>query len=111
MARQCERSEVEVFCQAMGEEDRSRDDEGVRQIAGVLREVLESNGIELATLDVPALCQISRLLGIVEVEDGFAIMIEPLDPGIGPDEFDRLVQGTGLSAFCRPCLPGEEPKS
>jgi len=111
MARQCERSEVEVFCQAMREEDRPGGDEGVRQIAGVLREVLESNGIELATLDVPALCQISRLLGIVEVEDGFAIMIEPLDPGIGSDEFDRLVQGTGLVAFCRPCLPGEEPES
>jgi hypothetical protein len=111
MARQCERSEVEGFCQAMQEEDRPGVDEGVRQIAGVLREVLENNGIDLATLDVTALCQISRLLGIVEVEDGFAIMIEPLDPGISSDEFDRLVQGTGLVAFCRPCLPGEEPES
>jgi hypothetical protein len=111
MAQQGEHSEVEVFYQAMREEDRPGDDEGMQQIAGVLREDLESNGIELATLDVPALCQISRLLGIVEVEDGFAIMIEPLDPGIGSDEFDRLVQGTGLVAFCRPCLPGEEPES
>jgi hypothetical protein len=54
----------------------------------VLREVLESNDIELATLEVPALCPISQLPGIVEVEDGFATMVESLDPGIGPDEFD-----------------------
>jgi hypothetical protein len=51
------------------------------------------------------------LLGIVEVEDGFAIRIEPLDHGIGPDEFDRPVQGTGLVAFCRPFLLGEELES
>jgi hypothetical protein len=87
--------------------DEGQDPSGER----VLREVLEGNGIELATLDGPALCPISQLLGIVEVEDGFAIMVEPLDPGIGRDEFDRLVQGTGLVTFCRPFLPGEEPES
>jgi hypothetical protein len=111
MARQCERSEVEVFCQVVREADRPGDDERMRQIAGVLREVLEGNGIELVTLDGPAPCPISQLLGIVEVEDGFAIRIEPLDHGIGPDEFDRLVLGTGFVAFRRPCFPGEEPES